>query len=269
MADGDMKGNGDTKFVVVIAGRNNAQWVVRCLYTVLQQKYKNYRVLYTDDFSTDGTFDIVNAVCKYHPEGHRVSAVRNETRKKLCANHVAMLDQCKDDEVAVFLDGDDWLPHKDLGILERLDSCYSKSNVWVTYGQFEYCEVSKNPKGSKMGSAQQMPRNLHTRKAGFHCAALRTCRVWLFNKIKREDLKYKGEWFFPCSDLAIMYPLIEMAGPDRAIFFSISNYVYNRANKTCISMTEKERQQEVKVFIEKKMKVYAVLKKREDEASYV
>ena len=60
-----------------------------------------------------------------------------------------------------------------------------------------------------------------------------------------------------------------MAGPNRAVFIEKSNYVYNRANKTCISMTETQRQQTVKVFIEKQLKVYPVLENRAAEASYV
>ena len=44
--------------VIVIASYNNERWVEENLKSVFMQDYSNYRVIYIDDASTDGTADL-------------------------------------------------------------------------------------------------------------------------------------------------------------------------------------------------------------------
>jgi len=58
---------------------------------------------------------------------------------------------------------------------------------------------------------------------------LRTFYAGLFHKIKLEDLQYEGDFFPITYDLAIMYPMLEMAR-DHFMFCSKTLYEYNIVN---------------------------------------
>src|SRR4029079_11379068 len=54
--------------VVAIPSYQNARYWERNLQSVLEQDYASYRVLYTDDASTDGTAEQVAAYARRHPQ---------------------------------------------------------------------------------------------------------------------------------------------------------------------------------------------------------
>jgi hypothetical protein len=58
---------------------------------------------------------------------------------------------------------------------------------------------------------------------------LRTFYAWLFKKIKLEDLLYLGEFYPMTWDMAMMFPMIEMAG-ERHQFIPEIMYIYNDEN---------------------------------------
>ena len=45
----------ERSIVVIIPSYNNVRWVEKNLMSVFEQKYENFRVIYIDDCSTDGT----------------------------------------------------------------------------------------------------------------------------------------------------------------------------------------------------------------------
>ena len=58
---------------------------------------------------------------------------------------------------------------------------------------------------------------------------LRTFYAWIFKKIALEDLLYEGKFFTMTGDMAIMLPILEMAG-ERHLFISEPIYIYNMTN---------------------------------------
>ena len=58
---------------------------------------------------------------------------------------------------------------------------------------------------------------------------LRTFYAWLFKKIKIDDLKYENKFFPMAWDLAIMFPMFEMAD-GKFMFIEDILYVYNYDN---------------------------------------
>jgi glycosyltransferase involved in cell wall biosynthesis len=48
--------------VFVIPSYNNAQWYAKNLQSVLHQNYRNYRILYVNDASQDGTDTLVEGL---------------------------------------------------------------------------------------------------------------------------------------------------------------------------------------------------------------
>ena len=51
---------------VIVCSYNNIKWAEKNLDSIFFQRYRNYRVIYVDDGSTDGTADFVEHYIKDH-----------------------------------------------------------------------------------------------------------------------------------------------------------------------------------------------------------
>src|SRR5438105_4834711 len=73
----------DTKklIVVVVPSYNNAEWYQNNLSSIFMQEYDNYRVIYLDDASEDGTADLVEEYIKTAGHADRVTLIRNTEHK--------------------------------------------------------------------------------------------------------------------------------------------------------------------------------------------
>jgi len=124
------------------------------------------------------------------------------------------------EDVVCLLDGDDW--YKDKYALEPVRSAYQSSNVWLTHGCYE--KISGAPRSNN----GQYRTNLPVRVDRWKGSHLKTFRAGLFKRIPRSALRdEKGNWLTVCSDMAIMFPMLEMAGIDRVRFIQKKIYCYN------------------------------------------
>jgi glycosyltransferase involved in cell wall biosynthesis len=239
--------------VVVIPSYNNINWLHNNLRSVLQQQYGNFRIIYIDDHSADGTgvavekylhenevdyreivFDdssmttLQDAVYAFglqvNSEKHKFTLVRNVNRCGALANLYRAIHSSQPNEIIVTVDGDDWLYHDK--VLEQLNEVYSSAEIWFTHGTLiEYpwgnvtwCEPVK---------PDYIARNAFRE---FKCPShLRTFYAWIFQKIPLDDFLYEGDFFPMAWDMAIMFPIAEMSG-ERHAFIKEVNYVYNMAN---------------------------------------
>ncbi len=210
------------KIVVVIPSYNNRDWYLQNLGSVLAQDYDNYRVIYVDDASPDGTGGLVELYLKEHAEGSRVALIKNSRRVGALANLYKAISSCAPDEIIVILDGDDWFAHE--RVLSRVAEAYQDPHIWITYGQFVWY-----PSGHP-GFAREVPRDILEKGTIRHydwvTTHLRTFYAGLFQKIKVEDLLLNGAFFPMAGDLAFMWPLIEMAGV-HSCFIPDVLYMYN------------------------------------------
>jgi len=222
---GELTCSQEKKIVIVIPSYNNKDWYERNLDSVLGQDYMNYRIIYTDDVSTDGTGELVAAYKQKYDVQNKITLVRNKKRQGALYNLYRMIHTCDGDAIIVTLDGDDWFP--DDQVLKRLNTIYSADEVWLTYGQFQMY-----PHGT-MGWATAMPEEIVKNNAFrdfVHLPShLRTFYAWLFKKIKLEDFLYNGRFFMMAWDMTMMFPMIEMAG-ERHRFIPEVMYIYNDAN---------------------------------------
>ena len=99
------------KFKIVIPSYNNTDWVEYNIASILNQSYKNYDVLYIDDCSTDDTYTKVLSIVGDLPNW---KVVKNPTNMKrgynispYNENILSFMDN--DDDILMFVDGDDWL----------------------------------------------------------------------------------------------------------------------------------------------------------------
>lgn len=209
-------------FVIIIPSYNNALFYEKNLHSVLNQNYQNYRVIYIDDASPDGTGNLVQDYLNENDIDHRVTLIQNQTRIKALANKYKGAWLCRPDEIIVDLDGDDWLVHEN--VLSYLNMIYADPDIWVTYGQFVYY-----PCGTP-GWAAEVPNHIIQENAfreySWVTTALRTFYAGLFQKITREDLLLNGDFFPMAGDLAYMFPICEMAG-FHSRFIPETLYVYN------------------------------------------
>jgi glycosyltransferase involved in cell wall biosynthesis len=213
-------------FVIATASYNNEKWALKYLQSVFSQDYNNFRVMYYDDGSTDRTLEIVTKFVEENQLKDKITILHNDKRVGPHENYYHMIHSCRDDEIVVVVDGDDHLSHKN--VLSYLAKVYRDPKVWITYGQYKIY-----PSGL-LGCSRQIPphiiKNNSIRSYKWVTSHLRTFYVWLYKKIKLNDLMFDGKFVKRCGDLAIMFPMIEMAG-EHSRFIPEILYIYNRANE--------------------------------------
>jgi glycosyltransferase involved in cell wall biosynthesis len=233
-------------FVIIIPSYNNSEWVERNLSSVFMQNYDNYRVIYIDDASYDGTLEKVKSYIDQYKMAHHIDVIHNLANQGACENITRAIHSCRDEEIAMILDGDDWFAHGH--VLQTLNEIYADPDVWMTYGSYiEYPSYSYGV----ANFAQPLPKKViekntvreYTRKH-WCLSQLRTFYVSLFKKIKREDLLWGGKYFDATYDLAFMLPMAEMAGI-HAKYLKEILYIYNRETPLNDDKVRAERQRQI------------------------
>lgn len=200
--------------VIVMPSYNNVQWYQKNLDSVFSQTYENWRIIYIDDASTDNTGQLVMDYVKQRNMEHKVTVIVNKHRKGALANHYRAVHMCHDWEIVCQLDGDDWFAHND--VLKYLNEIYQDENIWLTYGSFKRWPTEQMGY-SKPVAPEVVEKRLY-RETYWTPGQLRTFYAWLFKKIKLEDLLWDhwdtvyGKFYPAACDLALYYPMMEMAG---------------------------------------------------------
>jgi glycosyltransferase involved in cell wall biosynthesis len=233
------------KIAVVIPSYNNCQWYKNNLSSLYNQDYDNFRAIYIDDCSSDGTGELVEKFIADNNLTTRIQLICNPVQVGALQNLYNVIYSCDDDEIIVILDGDDWLAHN--GVLKTLNAVYSDSNCWLTYGQ--YISWPYNTPGY----SRQIPSHIieaNTVREYEWCAShLRSFYTWLFKMIKKEDLISPYGTFYPMAwDQAIMFPMLEMAG-HRAKFIADVLYIYNEANPISDARMNRQLQRHLETII--------------------
>ncbi len=210
-------------FNIVVPVFNAENYIEKCLSSIIKQTYKNYKVQIVDDCSTDSTYENAASICK---NLRNFSLLRN-SRRLGSLNNISTLLNKKIDEpsktIDILIDGDDYLYSGD--VLNIIKDKYLQTNCLITYGSHL---SSKGVQGKKY------PRfvrefNLY-RKYFWYASHLKTFRHDLWLSINENDLTDKnGQYFSVASDLALMFPMLEMAG-NRQEFIKDLLYVYNDEN---------------------------------------
>jgi glycosyltransferase involved in cell wall biosynthesis len=214
----------EKSMVIIIPSYNNEDWYAFNLDSVLHQKYKNYRVIYLDDASTDGTGSLVSQYLLENDPEHRVTLIQNIERRGALANIYRGVWMCEPSDIVVTVDGDDWLSNDE--VLETLNKVYADPAIWMTYGQH-----TSFPEGSGF-IAKEIPHwVIESNSFRYYdwCAThLRTFYAGLFQKIDKEDLLYEGNFYPSAGDIASTFPMLEMSG-SHSRFIPDVLYVYNVA----------------------------------------
>lgn len=207
--------------VVIIPSYNNARYYKRNLDSILSQRYQNFRVIYIDDQSSDNTGDLVEAYFKQ--KFQNVHVIKNTQRKGALANLYDAIHSCRDEEIIVTIDGDDWFAHCD--VLARINREYQEHDAWLTYGNYISFPWARG------GICESIKPLVHAarsyRQAPWVTSHTRTFYAWLFKKIRTEDLQEQGVFLAVTWDMAFMFPMLEMAGAEHVRYIPETTYIYN------------------------------------------
>lgn len=213
----------NAKFIITVPFYNVEKYIERCIKTIQEQTYQNYKVVMTNDNSSDKSYDIALELIE---NDKRFSIISNKTRKDVMENTVNAIKIANphDEDIIVTIDGDDWLHSK--FVFEKVNRVYETKKVVLTYGNYQV--YPSGQKGHCSQYSEYVIENNLYRKDSWRASQLRTFKYKLWKNIKEEDLKHPdGSWMFPCADQTYMLPMLEMSGGNFHFFDEIL-YVYNR-----------------------------------------
>ena len=217
------KENQQFLFNIIVPVFNSEKYIEKCLNSIIKQSYKNYQVNVIDDCSTDYSYELALEICNRYEnfdicKNPRRLGALNNINKLLSLNIEA-----PSKTINILVDGDDYLYSGD--VLDILYEKYINTNCLITYGSHL---SSKGIQGKKY---PHLIRKLNLyRKYFWYASHLKTFRHDLWLSINKSDLlTHNGNYFSVASDLAIMFPMLEMAG-DRHECIKEVLYVYNDKN---------------------------------------
>jgi len=234
------------KFKIIIPSYNNESWVEPNLASIINQTYTNYDILYINDASTDNTLEKVNGIVKDY-ELSNFKIITNPKNKKRGFNispfNIHIKDYMDNDEdIIVFIDGDDWLSDND--VLDNLNNFYNQNDSWMTYGGM-YCYPSgniANPQNTEY-SNEVHNKNLY-RKDLWRASHLRTFKWHLYKKMDKKDLIHQktGKYYFHAEDLSTSFPCLEMCPQEKIGVVNFSTYMFNETPSNRERGIERENQ---------------------------
>lgn len=209
----------DKPFVVIVPSYNNEKWCDKNLSSITEQNYSNFRVIYVNDASKDNTLKIAQKYKALSKVPFQI--IDNPVNLGALQNIYNAVQTCRDEEIVVLVDGDDWLAH-DM-VLNRLNQAYANPDIWITYGQHIYYPSYKK------GHCRKMLKK-PIRKQDWVFSHVKTFQAGLFKKIQKNDFLQDEKFFSMASDLAFMYPMLEMAINGHIYFMEDVLYIYNRSS---------------------------------------
>jgi len=215
----------DKNLIKIIVPFYNAEnFIEKSMMSALTQKYEDFKVIFIDDASTDGSWE------KLPHDNEKAICIRNDVNLTALPNiHKAIMEYCNPNDIVVLLDGDDWLPNNK--VLQYINEFYCKNDCWIMYGQATW---SNGQKGCAYEYTEEEFN--HLRKSAFKVSHIRTFRAGLYQKIKEQDFNFScmkdkdGKWYKMTYDVGIMFPIMEMAGYNKIKYNDKSLYVYNFEN---------------------------------------
>jgi len=225
-------------FRIITPFYNAEGFIGRCIYSLKRQQNQNFQCYMIDDVSDDKSATIAMLSTL---DDKRFKLIENEDKKYALQNisdAIASIEDIKDDDIIILLDGDDWLPSSKT--LSHLEKVYSENQCLMTYGSYVYA-----PSGEKGVEPSKYPQevidNNSYRQDQWRASHLRTFKYKLWKELDQNDLQNDDGYYKVAYDQAIMLPLLEMAG-NKAIYIPEVMHVYNRINPLNVDKTKQQEQ---------------------------
>lgn len=215
-------------FHIVVNGWNCREYVDACLRSIAGQLPGpfTYEVTLIDDGSTDGTFEAL-ANASILPDARIVRIAENAGPAH--ARHVGIRDIQDPEAIVVLVDMDDALERHALKVVAQ--SYLQNPHCLMTIGNWHDQDGKRNPQG--FYSAQELDGQTIRDVDLFNATHLRTFRRKLYDAIQDEDLfDQNGRWLETCTDVGLMYPLLDQCWSDEVDFIHEPIYRYTRKHST-------------------------------------
>ena len=235
-------------FVILIYASNPGDNAARSLRSALEQQYKQFRVIYIDDHSEDGSYEKGKHFIENNDHDRRVQFIREDVKKGKTQSLYYAIHGCDDQEIIILLDARDSLAHEYvLNWLNRAyyedPIAYCEDPIWMTYGGACLFPLFKH-----LGARKDIPDRVYQRNNfreyalshSFTYRPLQSFYAGLFKQIRLEDF-IKDNKFLNVWDYACMIPLAELAG--KHVRF-VKDVLYFRHANTRLSESKKQIQEE-------------------------
>ena len=229
-------------------------WIGRCLRSLQDQVFQNWRAMVTVDAAGDATYPNALRAAAGDP---RIQVIRNDQPLYWTANLARAIARSNADpeDVIAVLDGDDWLTSS--RSLATLTAAYDDPDCWMTYGSWiSSAYLRANPdlapgdlrRTADWKRSDGLWRAYHPEITDFRTSEwlatqVRSWKRWFWSQLDQADLKDEnGQYFRVAGDVAVMFPLLEMSGPSRARHIADPLMVYNMENPlSCYRFRVEER----------------------------
>ncbi len=193
----------DHSFVFIVPSHNCSDVTKKTLDSIFLQTYKNFRVIYIDDGSSDFTYEIAKEYLDgVNPD--KLEIQRFEKMEGAIERLYLTVQSIPDNEIVVYMKGNSWLLNDQA--LEKINDLYKKHDVWFVYAN--HLNFRTQEKG--VCSAWCLSHNCIRRKS-WGKPKLKTFYASLFKKIKLQDLFFRGQFITDFFDQSYLFPLMEMA----------------------------------------------------------
>ena len=217
-------------FSIIVTGWNCEDQAEACLQSIVTQEGSfDYDIFWLDDASDDHTREVIQPFAN----NPRLHLFRNSTNRGAACCRWQLLGEIRDPQsICVLVDMDDQLAP---GALRIVANVYrSNPDCWLTYGNFigdsgKVCQVA-------FYDFQTTQKKLYRSQRTFRCPHLRTFRHFLLEGLTDADFQDDGgNWLLICTDVALMWPLLERCRPHNIVTVDRPIYVYNR-NRTASTL---------------------------------
>ena len=211
------------EIIVLIRGRNCGKTIEKCLRSIRRQTHPYWSAVISLDAPMDNSVEITrNAI----HDDYRFFLIVNNKWLGLCHNMYKIIRQTdrtmkpNNDVVAAVIDADDFISKDAFSMVERE---YRKHpDTLITYGSYKKMSRKKRTKISRA-----YPKSGNVRKLPWRGSHLKTIRWKILKQVKPKWFQYKGKWLEAASDLALMFPCIELAGLKRSRHIHKVIYYWN------------------------------------------
>lgn len=218
----------DLHFHIIVNGWNCINYIDSCLQSIVNQQpgLYTYEVTLIDDGSNDDTFQklVSIAILPY------VKLIRIEKNTgPAYARHIGIISIVDPETIVVTLDMDDAL---ELNALKIVSEKYRENpKCLVTIGNWHDQHGKINPQ--EFYTVDEIDEQKIREVAVFNATHLRTFRRKLYNAVTPADLlDHEGKWLETCTDVALMYPLLDQCWSNEVEFIREPIYRYTRKHSS-------------------------------------
>jgi glycosyltransferase involved in cell wall biosynthesis len=200
-------------YIFLVTSYNCRPYIDACITSLLLQTDKDFGIIFIDDASTDGTVDRIKSISADISNNHIIHVNEERTGSAAWNQYQAVRKYVTNPNSKIcILDGDDEL-------YDELSFSVIKEAENFTMRKYEAGVLGFQGKIPNAGRAQPLYRT----EEPYH---LRYFNAWLYKAVP-ESMYYKdGELIQAASDIAFIYPVIELLDHN----FSMSNFIVYKWN---------------------------------------